>query len=72
MAENIFELGTVVQLKSGGPKMTVSRIKDENIECTWFNKDNQMVSSEFNVMLLYVPEPIMTKPSEQWKSKELL
>ena len=58
MANNIIEMGNVVQLKSGGPKMTVSRIKDENVECTWFDKDNQKVVAEFNIILLHVPDPV--------------
>ncbi len=33
-----FKVGQVVQLKSGGPKMTVSGFSniDESVYCTWF------------------------------------
>ena len=32
-----FEIGHVVQLRSGGPKMTVhSLISDEEVHCQWF------------------------------------
>ena len=34
------EEGDVVQLKSGGPKMTVSRLNDGEVWCVWFDKDN--------------------------------
>ncbi len=33
-------VGDVVQLKSGGPKMTVDRILDSGIHCVWFSEDN--------------------------------
>jgi uncharacterized protein YodC (DUF2158 family) len=34
-----FNIGHVVQLKSGGPHMTVSYISDKgNISCHWFNE----------------------------------
>ena len=37
MAEK-FEVGQIVQLKSGGPKMTVTGASDgkKDVECTWF------------------------------------
>jgi uncharacterized protein YodC (DUF2158 family) len=31
-----FKLGDVVQLKSGGPKMTIDRISVSQASCTWF------------------------------------
>jgi uncharacterized protein YodC (DUF2158 family) len=34
-----FKIGDVVKLKSGGPKMTVSTIKDGEVWCTWFEDD---------------------------------
>ncbi len=41
MAE--FRVGEVVQLKSGGPKMTVSSSGNDSdsVECTWFDDDNK-------------------------------
>lgn len=32
------EIGDVVMLKSGGPRMTVSELGFNVVECTWFNK----------------------------------
>lgn len=44
-------VGDVVTLKSGGPKMTVENIKQENVFCRWFdmNGSNQLL---FNVATL--------------------
>lgn len=55
------KVGDVVTLKSGGPQMTISEYpfkmidgKDNyNIaECQWFNHDNQLTHSTFNVEML--------------------
>jgi len=32
----VFMIGDVVQLKSGGEKMTVHAVTNEGIRCTWF------------------------------------
>jgi len=31
-----FKVGDIVQLLSGGPKMTVHRIERDSIQCHWF------------------------------------
>ena len=36
MADEKFEVGDVVQLKSGGPKMTVYNIVKDAVWCRWF------------------------------------
>ncbi len=33
----MFKVGDVVQLKSGGPKMTVSEIDSDGVFCQWFH-----------------------------------
>jgi uncharacterized protein YodC (DUF2158 family) len=35
--ECIFQVGNVVQLKSGGPDMTVNHILSSNVVCQWFD-----------------------------------
>ena len=39
----MFEKGDVVQLKSGGPNMTVARVKDDGtvVTCVWFTGDKE-------------------------------
>lgn len=35
----MFKVGDEVQLKSGGPVMTVTSIGTESLQCTWFKND---------------------------------
>ena len=34
-----WKTGDLVQLKSGGPPMTVREVSDQGVECRWFDKD---------------------------------
>lgn len=49
-----FDVGQVVKLKSGGPKMTVAFFKawgdapgDRRYSCQWFNPKNEVVKEDF-------------------------
>jgi len=43
-----FKIGDIVQLKSGGPKMTVIEVREENeILCTWFDEKNKQEGGIF-------------------------
>lgn len=42
-----FKVGDVVQLKSGGPKMTVCLADGEYINTMWFDVHNQLNRSSF-------------------------
>ena len=35
-----FEIGEIVRLKSGGPKMTVTVVVFGRVGCTWFDEDD--------------------------------
>lgn len=39
MSDNTFNVGDIVQLKSGGPGMTVAAVNGDKIDCTWFAYD---------------------------------
>ena len=39
MAQKEIKVGDVVQLKSGGPLMTVSEIISNKVKCEWFDKN---------------------------------
>jgi uncharacterized protein YodC (DUF2158 family) len=41
----IFQEGDVVQLKSGGPKMTVEGYEDGLVVCVWFEEKTRKSSS---------------------------
>jgi uncharacterized protein YodC (DUF2158 family) len=50
MAKAQFKAGDVVQLKSGGPKMTVNGPSTGNqqvINCSWFDKDEKLAHGDF-------------------------
>lgn len=50
--------GDVVQLKSGGPKMTVSAVtKTGRYECTWFDQ-KQVRFRAFSAVMLCEPKPV--------------
>jgi uncharacterized protein YodC (DUF2158 family) len=48
---NEFKEGDVVQLKSGGPRMTVTKISGEQCRCKWFDQNNPK-SSLFEASIL--------------------
>lgn len=33
-----FKVGDVVQLKSGGTRMTIEEVDDDQVACTWFER----------------------------------
>ena len=50
-----FEAGDIVELKSGGPKMTIAALKQERAFCIWFNQRedfHEEKSGEFLVVTL--------------------
>jgi uncharacterized protein YodC (DUF2158 family) len=47
-----FQVGDVVQLKSGGPRMTVERIDQEIVYCSWFPQGDIRRTEAFNVETL--------------------
>jgi len=58
-----FELGTQVQLKSGGPAMTVISVctrPDGPVTCVWFDDRNKSNRVEFPAKSLKVYEPPST------------
>lgn len=42
-----FHAGDVVQLKSGGPKMTVGEMAGSYVECLWHSADDEAQSEYF-------------------------
>ena len=68
----MFQIGDVVQLKSGGPKMTIAAVKSDRAICVWFNKRDayhEEKTAEFLVPTLTLlsgrekaPEPAVQSP----------
>lgn len=45
MSDNQFKVGDIVQLKSGGPNMTVSAFHVGEVECTFWNPSTEQMST---------------------------
>ena len=52
MSSEEFKVGDVVELKSGGPHMTVSYIKDDSCDCLWFLEGDVERLATFNMATL--------------------
>jgi len=51
-----FKVGDVVQLESGGPRMTVIQIKEDKLRCRWYSqKDEKYFTRLFEVDSLEYP-----------------
>lgn len=48
-----FEIGNVVELKSGGEPMTVEGVSEDSIDCVWFN-GKKVERSSFNPATLAI------------------
>ncbi|MGD1834961.1 MAG: DUF2158 domain-containing protein [Nitrososphaeraceae archaeon] len=42
--KNEFKIGDIVQLKSGGPKMTIYEIQDDVISCASFTSNEEFIT----------------------------
>jgi uncharacterized protein YodC (DUF2158 family) len=47
-----FERGDLVRLKSGGPMMTVSAVRGDEIECIWTDDNGQPDDATFSTYVL--------------------
>ena len=52
-----FAVGDIVQLKAGGPYMTVSTNKGNLFWCKWFDGQNKLQTAEFAPAELKKPAP---------------
>lgn len=47
------KIGDVVQLKSGGPTMTIEDIEDSGkVRCKWFDRDQTLYTETFKLDML--------------------
>ena len=55
MTDQEIKIGTVVALKSGGPKMTVMEKVGKHLACRWFH-EGDIKQEVFNPEALFVPK----------------
>ena len=58
---DMFEVGDVVQLKSGGAMMTVAKLDEHMLECCWHYNGYNMQASYRPAMLRKVPVKTFTQ-----------
>jgi uncharacterized protein YodC (DUF2158 family) len=51
-----FNIGDIVVLKSGGPKMTVYEIEEEDYYCQWFDGKDILNNGTFTISTLEAPQ----------------
>lgn len=53
-----FDIGDVVRLKSGGPKMTILKLMDDTISCQWFDRNGKVHTGNFQTAMLdaFIPK----------------
>lgn len=57
--ENEFRIGDVVQLRSGGTRMTIEHIDGDQVACTWFEgKTLERATFIAGALMKYVPMPV--------------
>ena len=60
----VFDHGDVVVLVSGGPPMTVNRIRSGRLECCWFSSDDELNIAELSIYAVRHEEGILSEDSE--------
>ena len=51
-----FQIGDIVMLRSGGPKMTIERVVMGICFCTWFDKQARQRNGQFDPDMLFLPK----------------
>ena len=60
------EIGDIVRLKSGGPKMTVTELDEREVTCTWFDRNGRNKTNKFPVATVeaFVAQPPAPEKSD--------
>jgi len=57
-----FNKGDLVQMKSGGPRMTVLNVTDQTVTCQWFAKEKATAQAFDAAVLVAVPATVKRGP----------
>ena len=63
----MIERGDVVELRCGGPRMTVESVIEDEIDCVWFDVDDHVQRSSFPSHCLIVLLKLGNR--ENWESE---
>lgn len=58
--KDAFKIGDVVQLKSGGPLMTVQKVRTDEVDCMWFDGNTLIKNMSFPMETVNHPKPAKT------------
>lgn len=47
-----YSIGDIVELKSGGPPMTVREVNSDSVTCIWFDDRHQLQEQTFDPLLI--------------------
>lgn len=72
MNRNEIEIGSMVQLKTGGPALAVSEVRDKEggtwVTCIWFEAGKEKIGSfDLRILELYDPYRGLNKPQRFWR-----
>lgn len=59
-----FKNGDIVELKSGGPKMTIASVKQERAICMWFNQREDVHEEKTGEFLLVTLQKVTPSPGQ--------
>ena len=60
-----FHAGEVVQLKSGGPAMTVVGVDDTGVHCVWYGETNDEIRAGVIAAVALEPVQIIAEDDEE-------
>lgn len=59
------QIGDVVRLKSGGPKMTITALDETEATCAWFNRNGRNQSDDFPLATIEMFVPREDEPAQK-------
>lgn len=60
------QIGDIVRLKSGGPKMTITALDDASASCAWFDRNGRNQSDDFplaTIEMFIARPPALERPA---------